>query len=925
MAFYVPYDPDTADPGSNPPFEMYAPSPPGPNDTMGLNIFAVPGATILKFSLRRYTYNALTKSSILIDDETIHNHVHHIFRSLFTAIPSIQVNHLNDHAMFDATMVSFPPPILADKFFRITKSDDGQTTTIATSISSTPPGTDVSHAIKAAIAPDSNFTNQMKMINARCFIHPFETFDVIRIGYILFRSPITTNRTNMEDELQHHLVTHLPTGYSTIAPKIEITIKPHKSPTSARAEILTVSCDQKHSHNILAIFLQYPIQFPTGIFLAKSTERNDPANYATTIKQHFDFIESTSSFRVTGLHPDVLFSPVPNDPDKATLHEIFLRSPKLPLPPVILFIDEGRRQPGLWFITMYTANMAKALHYTSHLITKVAPFTPHYIFHHEHSPGFTGEIQVHTTTSLSFKQPTPPITHQPPATQTHTLSQTHALPFSTPAPQHAPTPHTLPDHIPPPLLIATHHSPPAPHTLPATNSTKYPRQPSIILPHVTHGGHGYQTPEFAAPLPHTATPIHLPRSIPIHPPRTTITHPPNPQVNHTDTSGLTHHAPTTQQPTFPTIHDTHPPPQPGPPTNYPDATPYLTEATHKSPTANHTKYTRTVTTLPNPQHTQTDTTTISTQPDPIDETYPSAISQPPPPPTPISTITTTTDGTIQATPSDSSSALMLQYTIQATESATENARLRLLLTNLNSQIIALRNSSQSQDENYQQLETSHATLTARHKAKLAAAMASVETHQCQFANEVQQHAVTANELRLANLKIQALEKAVSDLTSPPDQTDHISATTATASKPTSNKKKNPSTKRTATTTPFFSQRPTARQRTINPSRQPWTPAPPAQPTSTTPTTEIDDDTTADDLNANTTTDPPSTQDTETLPTEDTANTEPSQHDALEHDDDETSNHSEDTATLVASIKQGAEPASDTPAAPPAPRPRTKNR
>ena len=61
----------------------------------------------------------------------------------------------------------------------------------------------------------------------------------------------------MEDELQHHIATHLSTGYPAIVPKINITTKPHKSPTFPLAEILAVSCNQKHAHNILATF-QYP-------------------------------------------------------------------------------------------------------------------------------------------------------------------------------------------------------------------------------------------------------------------------------------------------------------------------------------------------------------------------------------------------------------------------------------------------------------------------------------------------------------------------------------------------------------------------------------------------------------------------------------------------------------------------------------------
>ena len=398
MALYVPYDPDTADPSTTSPFEIHAPSPPGPNDTTGLNIFAVPGATILKFSIRRYMYNASTKSSILIDDETIHNQVHYIFRSLFTAIPAIQVNHLNDRAMFDATMVAFPPPVLADKFFRITISDDGQTATIATSISSTQPGIDISTAIKAATAPDSIFTSQLKMINTRCFIHPFETFDVTRIGYILFRSSETTNRQNQQNELTHHLAKYSPTGQLHDVPKINITTKFHKSTTLPRAELLAVSCDQKNANAITTKLSQHPLQFPTGIFLAMSTERNDPAKFTTTIKQHLEFIDSTSSFRVTGLHPDVLFNPVPGHPDQATLHEILLGSPRIPLPPVILFIDEGHNQPGLWFLTTYTATLTKALNFASHVININAPTSPHFIFHRANTIGFKGDIQVHPTT-----------------------------------------------------------------------------------------------------------------------------------------------------------------------------------------------------------------------------------------------------------------------------------------------------------------------------------------------------------------------------------------------------------------------------------------------------------------------------------------------------------------------------------------------
>lgn len=241
--------------------------------------------------------------------------------------------------------------------------------------------------------------------------------------------------------------------------------------------------------------------------------------------------------------------------------------------------------------------------------------------------------------------------------------------------------------------------------------------------------------------------------------------------------------------------------------------------------------------------------------------------------------------------------------MQATAAAEDNANLQLVVTSLNAQIHALRNSAQSQDENYHQLETSHATLTNRHKTKLAAAVASVETEQCKFLAESQRHEATSNALRLARLQILALEKekaerAESDNPSPITTAASTPATAAQKRKGKATTTTQPPAKRKTTAKPFFPQATTTRAQAakepptpIIPTPTPAEGPPPAVPPRNTFTQE-----TAESQSFH-----PSG--------EDDFNNDDINDDNNDNDNDETSHHSGNTgntAALITSIQAGSE-------------------
>ena len=175
-----------------------------------------------------------------------------------------------------------------------------------------------------------------------------------------------------------HIATHSPTVHHSKLPCIGLSTKP---PTPPRTEILTLSCDQKHASTLLTLFLQHPITFPTGIFLPIANEKSNAAMFTKSIQQHHAFLASTTQFRVAaGLHPDVMHSPVPGHPTAITINAL-LQLIKPPSPPVISFIDEGRSNSGYWFFTTSTTEVVQAIKFVTHVMTSIAPETPHFLYH----------------------------------------------------------------------------------------------------------------------------------------------------------------------------------------------------------------------------------------------------------------------------------------------------------------------------------------------------------------------------------------------------------------------------------------------------------------------------------------------------------------------------------------------------------------
>lgn len=184
-------------------------------------------------------------------------------------------------------------------------------------------------------------------------------------------------------------------------------------------------------------------------------QRSHPTRFNQVLKQHIDFLSSSTTFLVTGMHPEVLSFPVSQQqsPNPITILSL-IQSPYLDDGSAITLFDEvpDPDKPGHWMGAAPTNAYQPAISHLYQVIQNPCIQLPIYEYHLTNTPGYQNGIDYSSfpTPPITQGQPIPP-SALPPATKAMTNLPSQRIPWpnnNLPPTQVAiPIPPSLPEPI----------------------------------------------------------------------------------------------------------------------------------------------------------------------------------------------------------------------------------------------------------------------------------------------------------------------------------------------------------------------------------------------------------------------------------------------------------------------------------------------
>ena len=315
-----------------------------------------------------------------------------------------------DNASFNHTMEHYPAYESVHQFFRVDTSDLSRTgfgTMICFFRVRTPHPDGITRIMEKAQRRGAEVEISLHSADAKLFTHRFDTFNLNGVGLLLFRDYTATNCHQTGDDLRATL-TDSPYCFShhiSYLPHVEILHRTItiNNPNAPRTQMnaLVITCDNDQTETVENLLTETDIPLSMGTIVPLSAAHTDTAKFAHIIDQHIQFLDSHSSFTITGLTRDIMHARIPHDgtiPFGSTLSDL-LQTEYTPGLRIALIdeLDESD-SPGNWQLATQTRTIADAMYFVAHLISTYVPETEPFKYHLEHTLGFETGMSISTTT-----------------------------------------------------------------------------------------------------------------------------------------------------------------------------------------------------------------------------------------------------------------------------------------------------------------------------------------------------------------------------------------------------------------------------------------------------------------------------------------------------------------------------------------------
>ena len=399
-----------------------------------------------------------------------------------------------DNASFNHTMEHYPAYESVHQFFRVDTSDLSRTgfgTMICFFRVRTPHPDGITRIMEKAQRRGAEVEISLHSADAKLFTHRFDTFNLNGVGLLLFRDYTATNCHQTGDDLRATL-TDSPYCFShhiSYLPHVEILHRTItiNNPNAPRTQMnaLVITCDNDQTETVENLLTETDIPLSMGTIVPLSAAHTDTAKFAHIIDQHIQFLDSHSSFTITGLTRDIMHARIPQDgttPFGSTLSDL-LKTEYIPGSSIAL-IDEldETASPGNWQLATPTSTIADAMYFVAHLISTYVPETEPFKYHLEHTPGFATGLSISTTTrrppslpdtiDLSSNDRHGPIRYHSGSTTPSPIRRNKQRLLTDTTLQASKNTHTTTYHI------GNHH----PRQYPSTTTTNVPPPQSILKP-----------------------------------------------------------------------------------------------------------------------------------------------------------------------------------------------------------------------------------------------------------------------------------------------------------------------------------------------------------------------------------------------------------------------------------------------------------
>ena len=415
MGFHTAFNPHTEYKDEEPLEQTHPPPTPGQDDINRSGIDRPTGASLVKIEFPPLSPQMKQKIDRPAATLNCHEKVKLILSTLLLQDAKLSCKSLFDASTFDYTMVNFPPLDNAKRYFRIT--EDQQTTTVFCMITHRS-GTSTDLTIREALLAGGKVKMTAERLGAFCRIHEFETFEPTNIGQILFRDHQQTNRDDLASAIKAHLTAASGAAQATSIhiPPLSISLSgshppsQHKTPGSRSLNVL---CDRINASILTSLLAKHPLPRHLGHFLSKNETAADRHKSAELVREHLSFVGDCCTFRVSGLHADVLASYDPDTEPPTTIASLLLypaASEEL-----IEYMDEIHTAvDGTWLLTVKKANTEKAYNYIKWVIRDVIPPLQRYKeLLLSQNPNFKHGITIQPPPSVLKGTLTPPLTREP--------------------------------------------------------------------------------------------------------------------------------------------------------------------------------------------------------------------------------------------------------------------------------------------------------------------------------------------------------------------------------------------------------------------------------------------------------------------------------------------------------------------------------
>ena len=430
--------------------------------------------------------------------ETIKNgnsSIRFVMESIAKYEHSLIICSTQDNASFNHTMEHYPAYEGVHQFFRVDASDllrAGFGTLICYFRVRTPHPDGITRIMEKAQRRGAEVEISLYSADTKLFIHRFYTFNLNGAGPLLFRDYTATNCNQTGDNLRailtdssyrfpHH-ISYLP-HFEILHRTITI-----NSPNAPRIQMnaLVITCDSDQTDTVENLLTETDIPPSMGTIVPLSAAHTDTAKFAHVIDQLIKFLDSHSSFSITGLTQDIMHAQIPPDgniPFGFTLSAL-LQTEYTPGSSIALIdeLDEPD-SPGNWQLATPTRSFADAMYFVAHLISTYVPETEPFKYHIEHTPGFATGVSISTTTrqtpslpdtiDLSSNDRHGPIQYHAGSTTPNPIRRNKQRLFTNTTSQASSNTKTTTYHIPPTTTTNLPHTPH--YNDKPTTTTKHPQ------------------------------------------------------------------------------------------------------------------------------------------------------------------------------------------------------------------------------------------------------------------------------------------------------------------------------------------------------------------------------------------------------------------------------------------------------------------